>query len=546
MDALLSALLEAGLIDADTADIMRRQDDQEAARAWAETTLTTAAQGALSAQQQRLIYMLRDTDYRPTERDVTWFWDNENELLWDAMRPRIMEVLNERSTFAAVVGGNAGTFSLVNQQVIQWAETYYVDPSDTTYGSIPNLNLTSRQQFADAFAAWNRGELGGRADGLPQLIRALVPTFGADRAERIAVTETTRLFTESIRQAGLANPFTTAFRVLTANDERVCPICGGVYGAVVAKTDANGFVHPVRGSIGFPPFHVKCRCGITEETEQTLRLRPQAGQQPPATGSAQEQPATEPTPEPVTPTSVRPLFQYQPSQEQLDRVVELIDKALARSAQRNKVSLEEFERGVEEGFRKLLADKDLAIQFPSNVMDLFLADPRFKTQFETNSSGGALNHDYRANAEFYGLGAPLSLNPKDRPIYGYVNVAPIARKQVSQYGDLTFILKNEVRDRATVTMDDSLYNFAQSQVAGTPINNPNKASWDGQFTSLYQYNKTGNLNYIYEEIPYVEVQIQGQVTIADVRGIIDDKGRLTAEQRKRLEELGVEVWDKAP
>ena len=538
MDALLSALLDAGLIDADTADIIRRQDDPETARLWAEQQMAIAAQGALSAQQQRLIYMLRDTDYRPTERDVAWFWENENELLWDAMRPRIMEVLTERSTFAAVVGGNAGTFSLVNQQVFQWAETYYVDTSDTTYGSIPNLNLTSREQFTQAFLAWNSGELGGRADGLPQLIRALVPTFGADRAERIAVTETTRLFTESIRQAGLANPFTTAVRVLTANDERVCPICGPVASQVVAKTDATGAKHPVRGSIGYPPFHVRCRCGITEETENTLKI----GATVPAPVPATEPPTvTEPEPTPA-----RPQFQYQPSQEQLDRVVELIDKALARSAQRNKVSLEEFERGVEEGFRKLLADKDLAIQFPSNVMDLFLSDPRFKTQFETNSSGGALNHDYRANAEFYGLGAPLSLNPKDRPIYGYVNVGPIARKQVSQYGDLTFILKNEVRDRATVTMDDSLYNFAQSQVAGTPINNPNKASWDGQFTSLYQYNKTGNLNYIYEEIPYVEAQIQGQVTIADVRGIIDDKGRLTPEQRKRLEEQGVEVWDKAP
>jgi hypothetical protein len=282
MDALLSALLEAGLIDADTADIIRRQNDPEAARLWAEQQMAIAAQGALSAQQQRLIYMLRDTDYRPTERDVTWFWDNENELLWDAMRPRILQVLTERATFAAVVGGNAGTFSLVNQQVIQWAETYYVDPSDTTYGSIPNLNLTSRQQFADAFAAWNRGELGGRADGLPQLIRALVPTFGADRAERIAVTETTRLFTESIRQAGLANPFTTAFRVLTANDERVCPVCGPVASQVVAKTDERGATHPVRGSIGYPPFHVRCRCGITEETEQSLRI----GQTQPGGASA--------------------------------------------------------------------------------------------------------------------------------------------------------------------------------------------------------------------------------------------------------------------
>ena len=263
MDALLSALLEAGLIDADTADIIRRQNDPEAARAWAESTLTTTALGTLSAQQQRLLALIRDTDFRPTDRALADFWENENELLWDAMRPRILEVLNERSTYAAVVGGNAGTFSLVNQQVIRWAETYYIDPSDTTYGSIPNLNLTSRQQFTDAFLAWNNGELGGRADGLPQLIRELVPTFGADRAERIAVTETTRLFTESIRQAGLANPFTVAFRVLTANDELVCPTCGPVAGQVVAKTTESGAVHPVRGSIGFPPFHVKCRCGIT-------------------------------------------------------------------------------------------------------------------------------------------------------------------------------------------------------------------------------------------------------------------------------------------
>lgn len=291
MDALLSALLESGLIDADTADIIRRQNDPEAARIWAERQIAIAAQGALSAQQQRLIYMLRDTDYRPTERDVSWFWDNENELLWDAMRPRILEVLTERSTFAAVVGGQAGTFSLVNQQVIRWAETYYVDPSDTTYGSIPNLNLTSRQQFADVFAAWNRGELAGRPQGLPSLIQALVPTFGADRAERIAVTETTRLFTESIRQAGLANPFTTAFRVLTANDELVCPICAPVASQVVAKTDASGASHPVRGSIGYPPFHVRCRCGITEETEQSLRI----GAATPAT--------TAPAPETTTATA---------------------------------------------------------------------------------------------------------------------------------------------------------------------------------------------------------------------------------------------------
>ncbi len=272
MESVLSALLAAGLIDVDTADIIRRQDDEEAARQWAEQQLAVTAQGALSAQQQRLLALLAESDYRPTERQLADFWQREDDLLWEAMRPQIEQVLTERATFAAVVGGQAETFNLVNQQVIQWAETYYTDDSDTTYGSIPNLNLTSRQQVADAFTAWNRGELPGVPRGLPSLIEALTPTFGAVRAERIAVTETTRIFTESVRQAGLANKFTVAFCVLTSADDRVCPICGPVHATVVAKTDERGFVHPERGSIGFPPFHVKCRCGITEETEATLKI----------------------------------------------------------------------------------------------------------------------------------------------------------------------------------------------------------------------------------------------------------------------------------
>jgi len=179
-------------------------------------------------------------------------------------------------------------------------------------------------------------------------------------------------------------------------------------------------------------------------------------------------------------------------------------------------------------------------------MDAFLSDPRFKTQFETRTSGGILNLEHRENAEFYGLGAPLTLDPKDRPIYGYLNLGEISRKQLSQYGDVTFILKDEVRPRTTVTMDDSLYNFAHANAAGTPINDPGKASWDGNLTPIYMYNKTGKLEYIYEEVPYIEIQIQGRVTLADVAGIIDDKGRLTPDQRKRLEQQGVTVWDKAP
>lgn len=237
-------------------------------------------------------------------------------------------------------------------------------------------------------------------------------------------------------------------------------------------------------------------------------------------------------------------FQYLPGQKQRDLVNERIDKAIPRAAARYKVTPQEYEQTVDAGFKKLVSSHDLAIQFKSENMDRFLADPRFKTQFETNSSGGALNQDYRASAEFAGLGAPLSLDPQQRPIYGYVNLGKAAQENVSQYGDITFILKDDIRKRTTATMDDSLYNFHHGYVAGTPIENPTRESWDGHLSILYDYAKDGNATAIVMDIPYVEIQIQGGVSLKDVRGVIDRQGRLTAAQRQQLKNQGIEIWDK--
>ena len=64
-------------------------------------------------------------------------------------------------------------------------DDYYTNLDVELVGSIPNLNATGRTEFARAFLDWQRGELetAGYADGLPQLIRAIEPTFGQVRAE---------------------------------------------------------------------------------------------------------------------------------------------------------------------------------------------------------------------------------------------------------------------------------------------------------------------------------------------------------------------------
>lgn len=82
--------------------------------------------------------------------------------------------------------------------------------------------------------------------------------FSADRALRIAVTETTRVYAQANQIAGeeLQKEFpdlTVEKTWYTNNDDRVCDICGPLEGVSVSINDTfNG--------IDNPPGHINCRC----------------------------------------------------------------------------------------------------------------------------------------------------------------------------------------------------------------------------------------------------------------------------------------------
>lgn len=272
MNPLLTALVAAGIITQADAERINRSMDATAMRAWAEQQMAVAMQGGLSAQQARLVEFVRQTNGNLTTSAVADFWRREDERLFAALRPTLEGVASESAIGMAVrMGADDDTWRLVNEAVLSWVDDYYINADAAAVGSIPNLNLTSRTEFARAFAAWNRGELevGTFAEGLPQLIDAITPTFGPDRAARIAITETTRIFTEGTLAAAREDDTITHVRFLTAADEIVCPICGPLHGIVARKT-ARGFETPA--GFQFPPLHPNCRCGITEETALTLRL----------------------------------------------------------------------------------------------------------------------------------------------------------------------------------------------------------------------------------------------------------------------------------
>lgn len=260
----IRALLAAGLIDQNTADTMTRQASPEEARAWAESQLMQGFQGGLSAQEQRLLDVVQQSGFSPTERTMSRFWKAENNLLWKSIQPDILQIASEKTALSIT---DVNTFQLVNQNVIRWAEGYYTSAETLNYGSVPNLNQTSRTRFTEAFVRWQTGEVAfGGGQGLPALINLLTGIFGASRAEAIAVTETSRIFSQTILEGARVNEFTTHLRFFTAVDEQVCPICSPFNGRVIDK-NSNGF-----GGIGWPPLHVRCRCSIGEETANTLRI----------------------------------------------------------------------------------------------------------------------------------------------------------------------------------------------------------------------------------------------------------------------------------
>ena len=267
MNELLAALVQLGIIDSGTAQRINRNLDPVQAQAWAEGRLYDEFAAALDGQRDRLLRLVDATNGRPTQRQLDAFWRAEDDAFFANVQRGLYDVAQERAITSIVSTGAFDMWELVNLTVIDWVNDYYTNLDVELVGSIPNLNATGRTEFARAFLDWQRGELetAGYADGLPQLIRAIEPTFGQVRAERIAVTETTRIHYEATYQAANANPYITHLRWYTAADERVCPICGPNHTIAIPKAQR---VWPNGASV---PAHVNCRCSVIEETALTMQ-----------------------------------------------------------------------------------------------------------------------------------------------------------------------------------------------------------------------------------------------------------------------------------
>lgn len=169
-----------------------------------------------------------------------------------------------------------------------------------------------------------------------------------------------------------------------------------------------------------------------------------------------------------------------------------------------------------------------------SLFDKFYEEPRMKNLLEVGYGKGSVNTQLRFNWEstlfnkFYDESEPI-----ERVKYGAFNVDSNPNGVISarSYGDLFFVYNNNIKKRTTMVYGDSSGNALHQHIA-TPDNLINIMYYlpDKVIQSIIF--KAKGLPFNYEQYPYVEAQIHGEIRLdRDVKQIIVDHNRVNIDNR---------------
>ena len=178
----------------------------------------------------------------------------------------------------------------------------------------------------------------------------------------------------------------------------------------------------------------------------------------------------------------------------------------------------DIEQKIKDGIDKF----EFSIRARDDKAPLILNDGRFKTQFETHRSGGTFDPDYRRRASRTMFSYTDDLADNEFEIYGCLDDPTDA----TGYGDIRFVLKKDnVFDRTTVTIGDSLYHGELGEMKPSLVSDPKVIS----YRTNYKNNTIQYLEKYADQIKadgefsygsYVELQYHGGVTLDDIDYII--------------------------
>ena len=161
-------------------------------------------------------------------------------------------------------------------------------------------------------------------------------------------------------------------------------------------------------------------------------------------------------------------------------------------------------------------DHVITINAGESAVASIFSEGRYKTQFETQSSGGTLSTEGRTVQEVASFSIHPSVNPTMRPVYGQVHPDGFDENldmMASQYGNIVLVLDKKTRERTTWTEGDSLNNITTHSSLSEPT-----------FHGLSSYNQG---LFSFSEMDggsdgggYLEAQIHGGVKKSDIKYVI--------------------------
>lgn len=178
---------------------------------------------------------------------------------WEALlTPTFMDALKELAAYGAQAGAEALSasvnidWSLANPDVARWARKY-------SALLVTKVNDTTWRSLKDGLAEWVMAK-----ENYDQLVARFATILGdPKRADLVASTEATRAYAQGNRIVWQKCEEEYGIQILrmwmTAEDELVCPVCGGLNGSVAAlgePFDLDGTEYDG------PPAHPRCRCDV--------------------------------------------------------------------------------------------------------------------------------------------------------------------------------------------------------------------------------------------------------------------------------------------
>jgi hypothetical protein len=173
------------------------------------------------------------------------FWEAEGLEFATGARPFLLNTFLEQAQATLRELPVGIDWALVNERAIAWVTRY-------TFDLVNGIQATDRRVIQRALTRFFRDDMNRE-----QLEAMIKPSFGVQRASRIAVTEVTRAAAQAEQELVIelrGQGVDMRVRWDTNADDLVCPICSPLDGTY----QGDGWTEP-------PPAHVNCRCSTALE-----------------------------------------------------------------------------------------------------------------------------------------------------------------------------------------------------------------------------------------------------------------------------------------